>query len=236
MYNGGFKLMSEQKNIKGNILPQILFPLFIHCKFAVMKKNERIIKVALELFLQAGVKSINMDDVSTHLGISKKTLYKVVSNKADLIKQAFTLHQSSFISKIEAIKSKNENAIDELFEIDEQLCVLLKNRPPNLISNLKKYFPEVWEILDTTRRTNIIGCVVHNLELGKTQNLYRADINVSILAKLMINTVEAIVDDALFPITEYNFKNILQENRVYHIRGIATTKGINYLENKLQND
>jgi len=236
MYNAGFKVMSEQNNIKGNILPQILFPLFIHCKFAVMEKNERIIKGALELFLQAGVKSINMDDVSTHLGISKKTLYKVVSNKADLVKQAFTLHQSCFISKIETIKSKNENAIDELFEIDEQLCVLLKNRPPHLISNLKKYFPEVWEILDTTRRTNIIGCVVHNLELGKTQNLYRADINVGILAKLMINTVEAIVDDALFPITEYNFKNILQENRVYHIRGIATTKGINYLENKLQND
>ena len=52
----------------------------------------------------------------------------------------------------------------------------------------------------------------------------------------MINTVEAIVDDELFPLTEYNFKNILQENRVYHIRGIATQKGINYLENKLQND
>ena len=82
MYNAGFKVMSEQNNIKGNILPQILFPLFIHCKFAVMEKKERIIKGALELFLQAGVKSINMDDVSTHLGISKKTLYKVVSNKA----------------------------------------------------------------------------------------------------------------------------------------------------------
>ena len=91
-----------------------------------MEKNERIIKGALDLFLKAGVKSINMDDVSTHLGISKKTLYKVVSNKADLVKQAFTLYQSCFISKIEAIKSKNENAIDESFEIDEQLCVLLK--------------------------------------------------------------------------------------------------------------
>ena len=37
-----------------------------------MEKEERIIKGALDLFLQAGVKSINMDDVSTHLGISKK--------------------------------------------------------------------------------------------------------------------------------------------------------------------
>ena len=201
-----------------------------------MEKEERIIKGALDLFLQAGVKSINMDDVSTHLGISKKTLYKIVSNKADLVKQAFTLHQSSFISMIEAIKAKNTNPIDEIFEIDQQLCVMLKNRPPLLISNLKKYYPEVWNILDTIRKENIYDCVSQNIDLGIKQGFYRGSINVNIIAKLMINTVEAIVDDELFPLTEYNFKNILQENRVYHIRGIATEKGINYLENKLQND
>lgn len=201
-----------------------------------MEKQQRIIKGALELFLQAGVKSINMDDVATHLGISKKTLYKVVSNKADLVKQAFTLHQSCFISMIEAIKAKNTNPIDEIFEIDQQLCVMLKNRPPHLISNLKKYYPEVWTILDSIRKENIFDCVSHNIEQGKEQGYYRKAINGAILAKLMINTVEAIVDDELFPLMEYDFKNILQENRIYHIRGIATEKGINYLENKLQND
>ena len=201
-----------------------------------MEKEERIIKGALDLFLQAGVKSINMDDVSTHLGISKKTLYKIVSNKADLVKQAFTLHQSSFISMIEAIKAKNTNPIDEIFEIDQQLCVMLKNRPPHLISNIRKYYPEVWNILDAIRKENIFECVYLNIQQGIEQGYYRKTINGNILAKLMINTVEAIVDDELFPLTEYNFKNILQENRIYHIRGIATEKGINYLENKLQND
>jgi AcrR family transcriptional regulator len=201
-----------------------------------MEKEERIIKGALDLFLQAGVKSINMDDVSTHLGISKKTLYKIVSNKADLVKQAFTLHQSSFISMIEAIKAKNTNPIDEIFEIDQQLCVILKNRPPHLISNIRKYYPEVWYILDAIRKENIFECVYLNIQQGIEQGYYRKAINGNILAKLMINTVEAIVDDELFPLTEYNFKNILQENRIYHIRGIATEKGINYLENKLQND
>jgi hypothetical protein len=114
--------------------------------------------------------------------------------------------------------------------------VMLKNRPPLLISNLKKYYPEVWNILDTIRKENIYDCVSQNIDLGIKQGFYRGSINVNIIAKLMINTVEAIVDDELFPLTEYNFKNILQENRVYHIRGIATQKGINYLENKLQND
>ena len=201
-----------------------------------MDKKEQLIKGALELFLKVGVKSINMDDVSTHLGISKKTLYKIVSNKADLVKQTFTLHQECFIQMIEGIKSKNSNPIDEIFEIDQHLSILLKNRPPQIISNLKKHYPEVWEILDSIRRENIIECVTHNIESGIAQGLYRSNLNRNILAKLLINTLEAIVDDTLFPFTEYDFKTILQENREYHIRGIATPKGITYLENKLQND
>jgi hypothetical protein len=90
--------------------------------------------------------------------------------------------------------------------------------------------------LDAIRKENIFECVYLNIQQGIEQGYYRKAINGNILAKLMINTVEAIVDDELFPLTEYNFKNILQENRIYHIRGIATEKGINYLENKLQND
>ena len=51
-----------------------------------------------------------------------------------------------------------------------------------------------------------------------------------------MNTVDALVDDEIFSLTKYNFTNILKENRIYQIRGIATTKGINYLEQKLKNE
>ena len=49
-----------------------------------MEKKERIINGALELFMRMGVKSVNMDDVASHLGMSKKTLYQFVQNKSDL--------------------------------------------------------------------------------------------------------------------------------------------------------
>ena len=51
----------------------------------------------------------------------------------------------------------------------------------------------------------------------------------------MMNTVDALVDDATFPLTQYDFKSLLKENRIYHMR-IATDKGIKYLEQKLKND
>lgn len=201
-----------------------------------MEKFNRIIKGALELFMCNGVKSVNMDDVASCLGMSKKTLYKHVDNKADLVEKAFKLHQTKILGSIESIREKNLNAIDELFEIDEQVCQMLKNRPPRLVHNLKKHYPSVWEILDETRKNHISNCMIQNIEYGKNQELYRMEINSDIIVKLMMSTVDALVDDDVFPLTQYNFKDLLKENRIYHIRGIATPKGINYLEQKLENE
>ena len=78
--------------------------------------------------------------------------------------------------------------------------------------------------------------VQNNLESGINQGMYRTDIHVDVIAKLVMSRVDALVDDELFPLTEYDFRQLLKENRVYHIRGIATEKGIEYLEQKLKNE
>ena len=200
-----------------------------------MERFDQIIEGALKLFMRDGVKSVNMDDVSTFLGISKKTLYQHVDNKGDLLEKAFRLYQNRILDIINTIQKKNENPIDELFDIDEQVCHILKNRPPMLINNLEKYHPSVWEILEVVRKEHIFSCVTQNIERGKSHGLYRKTVNSDIIAKLMMNTIEALVDDELFPLTQYDFKSLLKENRIYHIRGIATSKGINYLEKKLNN-
>ena len=201
-----------------------------------MDQFNRIIESALNLFMREGVKTVNMDDISSFMGISKKTLYQYVNNKADLVEKAFRLYQSRILGMISNIQEKNENAIDELFEIDEKLCLMLKNRPPRLINNLKKYYPNVWEILDEIKKKHLFTCITENMDRGKEQELYRNEANSNIIAKLMMNTVDGLVDDATFPLTQYDFKSLLKENRIYHIRGIATDKGIKYLEQKLKND
>ena len=201
-----------------------------------MDQFNRNIESALNLFMREGVKTVNMDDIASFMGISKKTLYQYVNNKADLVEKAFRLHQNRILRMISNNQQKNENAIDELFEIDEKLCLMLKNRPPRLINNLKKYYPNVWEILDEIKKKHLFTCITENMDRGKEQGLYRNEANSNIIAKLMMNTVDALVDDATFPLTQYDFKSLLEENRVYHIRGIATDKGIKYLEQKLKND
>ncbi len=201
-----------------------------------MERITHIIEGSLQLFMQEGVKRVNMDDVASFLGMSKKTLYQYVSNKGDLVEKAFKLHQDRILEMINNIQKKNDNPIDELFEIDDNVSHMLKNRPPMMINDLKKYYPSVWVILDKIKKETLFSCITQNIQRGKNMGLYRKSVNETIIAKLMLSRIDALVDDEIFPLTEYSFKSLLTENRIYHIRGIATEKGIYYLEQKLNND
>ena len=51
--------------------------------------KESLIQRATSVFMRLGVRAVNMADLSSELGISKKTLYKYVSDKRDLICSAW---------------------------------------------------------------------------------------------------------------------------------------------------
>ena len=58
-----------------------------------MEIKEHIIQQSLSLFLKKGVKQVNMDEVATNLGISKKTLYVHFDNKQDLVHHSLQKHK-----------------------------------------------------------------------------------------------------------------------------------------------
>jgi AcrR family transcriptional regulator len=50
-----------------------------------MSQIDRIIEGGEELFLTAGIKSVTMDDIAKHLGMSKKTIYQFFKDKNELV-------------------------------------------------------------------------------------------------------------------------------------------------------
>jgi hypothetical protein len=129
-----------------------------------------------------------------------------------------------------------ENAIDELFAIDESCSLVMKQTNPYLLGELKRYYPNTWALIEQLKQKVLFNIMKNNLNKGVEQGIYREEIDVDIIAKLMISRTDALVNDELFPLTRYDFRKLLTENRIYHIRGIATLKGINYLEQKINEE
>jgi hypothetical protein len=73
-----------------------------------------------------------------------------------------------------------------------------------------------------------------NLKKGIKEGLYRKDMNNEIIAKLYLSRAENTHLNELFTSEEYSSVKLFVELLTYHIRGIATEKGILMLEKKVK--
>lgn len=197
---------------------------------------EQIFDQANQLFLRCGIKSVSMDDVARDLKISKKTLYLYVKDKNDLVCKALTFHCKREVNVTCEIISKNSNAIDELIEISKYVSSRLKQVHPSIHYDLEKYYPDAWKVFTAHKMEHIFSCVAQNLEKGIKQGLYRSNINIPIIAKIYISRIDASFDSQLFPPAKFKMIDVYSEMLRYHIRGIASEKGIKYLIKRMQKE
>ena len=104
---------------------------------------QNIIQTAADLYKKYGIKSVTMDDVARECMISKKTLYKYVKDKNDLLQHALHYEFSKHGKIFHAITEKGLNAIEEVFEIHKNLVKTLKKHNPVIEHDLIKYYPVI---------------------------------------------------------------------------------------------
>lgn len=198
--------------------------------------NEELKNILLkvrELYMKYGIKSITMDDVAIELGISKKTLYQYVTDKDDLVGKF--IDNEILLRQEEICRCLNAefNAIEELFAITLFMNKFLKDQNPATDYDLKKYYPHHYKKMVKTRRERIYDYILLNLKKGKSEGLYREQLDEEIIAKLYLSRVESIPLNDLFTVEEFTSAKLYIELLVYHVRGIASEQGIIVLDKKI---
>jgi TetR/AcrR family transcriptional regulator, cholesterol catabolism regulator len=195
--------------------------------------NNILVKVR-ELYMKYGIKSITMDDVARELGISKKTLYQYVTDKDDLVGKFIDNEITVKQKEIFDCFKKGFNAIEELFGISLFMNKLMREQNPATEYDLKKYYPQHYYKIVKTRWEAIYNYILQNLKKGKSEGLYRSEMNEEIIAKLYVSRSESIHLSDLYSGEIFTSNRIFLELLTYHVRGIATDKGIKVLENKIK--
>jgi len=198
--------------------------------------NEELKNILLkvrELYMRYGIKSITMDDVANELGISKKTLYQYVTDKDDLVGKFIDNEIELRQEEICKCFKTGFNAIEELFEISIFMNKIMRDQNPATEHDLKKYYPHHYQKIVKIRREGTFNYILLNLKKGKKERLYRDKMNEEIIAKLYLSRVESIHLNDLFTIEEFTSLKLFMELLTYHVRGIATEKGITVLEKKI---
>lgn len=198
------------------------------------KRGHRILEETAKVFWKLGIKSVTMDDVATRLGISKKTLYQYVSDKNDLVDRVLKHLSVCYKCDIDAVRAKEkQNAIDELYAITTTVSGHMQGIHPSIHFDLEKYHPAAFHNMLSNKRREIFSCMSENMARGITEGLYRDDLNIPMIATIYIARFDMVFDGALFPPEQFSMDDLHWEIFRYHVRGIASKKGLDYLEKKM---
>lgn len=127
----------------------------------------------------------------------------------------------------------NKNAIEQLLEIARCISIMLKDYSPSTEYDLKKYYPDLYIKVRNLRRNHIYKFILENLNKGKEEGLYRHEIDVDIISKLNVSVIDNLIDSEVITINEFLDQRFFSEFFVYHIRGIASINGLDFLDKQL---
>lgn len=194
------------------------------------EKLLNIIERVYAVFIQFGIKNVSMDDLCRELGISKKTLYKFVNNKQDLLLKVNEYIQNLISCRIEALKNSNLNAIDVLLEMSKASNENHTKINPMVNFEIRKYYPQVYATYISQKKELIINSILYNLDQGINEGLYRQDLNKEIVAHLYFKKIEEFHSMELDELKNFSYSAIFEVMFENHIRGISNERGIAYFE------
>lgn len=195
-----------------------------------MELENNICSSTLDLFLQLGIRSVSMDDICRKLGISKKTLYQVVDSKEELINMVTSAHMQNEMLKVQELREQSINAIDETLQCGKHFLQFFRKMSPTFVHDLQKYYGPIWDRVRSQHMEHDTLFVQQNLERGIEEGLYRDNLKPYILAKMYVHTCMNIADEFIFPLSEYTRAELYIEAINYHLQGIVTKKGADYLK------
>src|SRR6202012_5044581 len=151
-----------------------------------MVQIERILQGGEELFLKAGIKSVTMDDIAKHLGMSKKTIYQFFKDKNELVMALVKKKLKDDEDQMSEIISRSNNVIEEMINMMKCSEEIFSRINPIVIHDMQKYHPDAWKQFQNFKS----GVLVHTLEelltKGIKQGYVRPQIDVKIIARMRV--------------------------------------------------
>lgn len=175
--------------------------------------------------MQFGIRSVSMDDIANHLGMSKKTLYQYFADKDELVTGVVDRHINDIQGDCLHCRKDATDAIHEIFITMERIMEEFSNMNPMLLYDLEKFHFRAYQRFREHKDKFLLQVIKENIEWGMKDELYRSDVNVDVMAKFRIESMMIPFNVAVFPPGKYNLgatSELIIENFTY---GLATIKG-----------
>jgi AcrR family transcriptional regulator len=192
--------------------------------------KEKVAQVAAVAFMQKGIKNVKMDDVAAELGISKRTIYELFSDKEELLLDVVKLHRKEMKNYMISVAEKAENVLEIIMSFYIRTTEDFQTTNILFFEEIKKY-PQVTKFLEEGRKENAVSAVAF-YKKGVEQGIFREDVNYEIVQEMIHGQMDMLIHNDIRK--TYSMVEIFKTVVFMHLRGITTEKGLSIVDEFLE--
>ena len=192
--------------------------------------KEELLENISDLFLKYGLRSTSMEDICTHLKISKKTLYQLFSNKDDIVEQVMVYRRNNYHTQQQLKKLRQLDAIHMMLNIRDHIIENFNSRLPANLFDLKKYHPEVYKKANKIDQEAIQALFNEIINKGIQEGNFRSSINQEVQVYLFVKQMLILSEPELISEIKYPLATIVSTIVENTLRSFVTPQGQEILE------
>lgn len=195
-----------------------------------------ITEVALQHFLDSGIKEVKMDDIASLLSVSKRTIYELFGDKEQLLFESLMLQQEMMREEAKEIIRSAKHVLEIILKLYSLYFNKLKMVNSNFFKEIEKYPAICRQSKEREKKNN--KKFLAWLEMAREQGLFREDANFEILLYILKRNIEAIISvkkqDEANELGKYSLDELGRSLVLFYLRGISTPKGQEIIEEYLK--
>jgi len=200
--------------------------------------KEKILLKSSEMFHQFGCAKVTMEEISSGLGISKKTLYKYFSNKEHLLNEIFTsvsCQTETFSNELFA--NENYTYVQKVKLMLEHISEHVGKFKGPMMSDLQTHFPKIWEKIHLFMKKKAWEKFTLLIDEGIAQGIFRDDVNKNIVVLMYVFSLQNLLTPEVLAQVPLSADQIYKTLINVIFEGILTDEGrkkFNTTENEQQ--
>ena len=194
-----------------------------------MDLREKILRTSMDLMMRIGPQSVTMDMVARDCGISKRTLYETFPNKHDLICDVIKFNQEASNAKFVEIFEQSSNSFEALMGVYTVARDFIQKTSQVFLTDIKRLYPEAFNEYKNQEISHILS-LAKIIRQAKDEGLALPGIKCKSAAFLLTNNMKNLHNMQDFPFPEYTAAEVFDGAFLNFMRGIATTKGQEIIE------
>lgn len=197
------------------------------------KQKEDILAWVLQRFREKGIRSVTMDEIAAHAGISKRTLYEQFGDKEQLLIEGLKYHwaQEQRIL-LEYAESGTHNVLELILFSFNQKLAACRSTYPGFTRDMMRYrrVMEYVRVYNQNSSREFIAA----LKLGVEQGLMRSDIRFELFEEFLTAQMRLLYEEGVW--RKYTPQEVFRMILLVWLRGISTEEGGRMIDAYMKNE